>query len=286
MEITGRALSFLKKYGWSADRNVDISEYVNLLEKNGYIVFDCVKEFLRNFGGLYLMPSESWSDVYKKENKDAAGYDLRSCYVHFDVLAVPESHSDSSCNKRYEARIWEKLVPIGETEIGYISLMMSETGRVFGVYEAYMGLYGNNYVEALETIYWDRQPKEIPGVKEIEDAIQWDANRDYVCTGIYHSLGVIMKKKMRIKKNGQIRFFPYAPSERNVIEITIYFINEALLEKCKKKKIVEKTKKVATKLLNTSKLLKKKKYFDIYHDEIEVILKLSEDGEHLLSHRW
>ena len=207
MEITGRALHFLRKYGWSEERNVDISEYVNLLEKNGYVVFDCVKEFLRNFGGLYLMPSTNWSEVYKKENKDGAGYDLRACYVHFDVLVVPEAHSDSSCNKRYEARIGEKLVPIGQTEKGYISLMMSETGRVFGVYEAYMGLYGNNYVEALETIYWDRGPKEIPGIKEIEDAIQWDANRDYVCSGIYYSLGAIMKQKMRIKKKWTNKVF-------------------------------------------------------------------------------
>ncbi|MCM1260456.1 MAG: hypothetical protein NC182_05940, partial [Prevotella sp.] len=85
------------------------------------------------------------------------------------------------------------------------------------------------------------------------------------------------------KKNGQISFFPYALSERNIIEITIYFINEALLEKCKKKWIIEKTKKVATKLLNTSKTLKEEKYFDIYHDEIEVILELSEGGKHLFS---
>ena len=33
MEITGRALYFLRKYGWSEERNVDISEYVALLEK-------------------------------------------------------------------------------------------------------------------------------------------------------------------------------------------------------------------------------------------------------------
>lgn len=281
MEITGRALYFLRKYGWSEERNVDISEYVALLEKNGYEVFDCVKEFLRSFGGLYLMPSTNWSDVYKKENKDGAGYDLRSCYVHFDVLSVQESYFESSYCERYEARIGEKLVPIGETEKGYISLMMSETGRVFGIYEAYMGLYGNNYVEALETIYWDRKPKEIPGVKEIEDAIQWEVRRSLECDNIRWRLRKIMKKKMRIKKNGQISFFPYALSERNVIEITIYFINEALLEKCKKKKIVEKTKRVATKLLNTSKTIKEGKYFDIYHDEIEVILELSKDGEHL-----
>ncbi|MCM1350510.1 MAG: SUKH-3 domain-containing protein [Prevotella sp.] len=285
MEITGRALHFLRKYGWSEERNVDISEYVKQLEKNGYEVFDCVKDFLRSFGGLYLMPSTNWSEVYKKENKDGAGYDLRSCYVHFDVLSVQEAYFESSYCERYEARIGEKLVPIGETEKGYISLMMSETGRVFGIYEGYMGLYGNNYVEALETIYWNREPKEIPGVKEIEDAIQWDANRDHICNNIECKLTKIMKKKMRIKKNGQIRFFPYAVYETNIIEITIYFINEALLEKCKKKGIIEKTKKVATKLLNKSKLLKKKKYFDIYHDEIEVILELSEDGKRLSNYR-
>ena len=90
-----------------------------------------------------------------------------------------------------------------------------------------------------------------------------------------------MKKKMRIKKNWQIRFSPYAVYETNIIKITIYFINEALLKKCEKKKIVEKTKRIATKLLNTSKTIKEGKYFDIYHDEIEVILELSKDGEHL-----
>lgn len=144
-----------------------------------------------------------------------------------------------------------------------------------------MGLYGNNYVEALETIYWDRKPKEIPGVKEIEDAIQLEVRRSLECVNIESSLTKIMKKKMRIKKNGQISFSPYAVYETNIIKITIYFINEALLEKCKKKKIVEKTKRVATKLLNTSKTIKEGKYFDIYHDEIEVILELSKDGEHL-----
>ncbi|MCM1297234.1 MAG: hypothetical protein NC311_16970, partial [Muribaculaceae bacterium] len=107
----------------------------------------------------------------------------------------------------------------------------------------------------------------------------------HICNNIECKLTKIMKKKMRIKKNGQIRFFPYAVYETNIIEITIYFINEALLEKCKKKGIIEKTKKVATKLLNKSKLLKKKKYFDIYHDEIEVILELSEDGKRLSNYR-
>ncbi|EAZ84165.1 SUKH-3 domain-containing protein [Lysinibacillus fusiformis] len=42
----------LKQSGWTPERKKDISSQVKYLEDKGYVVFDCVKKVLEQFGEL------------------------------------------------------------------------------------------------------------------------------------------------------------------------------------------------------------------------------------------
>jgi hypothetical protein len=45
----------LRKNGWTQERKIDITKFVEYLENEGYVVFEKVRDFLSRFGGgLFL----------------------------------------------------------------------------------------------------------------------------------------------------------------------------------------------------------------------------------------
>lgn len=53
-------VAILKRSGWSEGRSIDASPSLRLLADRGYVVSDCVKEALEEFGGLEIV----WQDRY------------------------------------------------------------------------------------------------------------------------------------------------------------------------------------------------------------------------------
>lgn len=67
------------------------------------------------------------------------------------------------------------MIPVGECSYGYITLLMGESGKMYGTYADNMLLYGNNYVEAIESIYNRTFLKKIPLTHKqqlVEDALK------------------------------------------------------------------------------------------------------------------
>jgi len=50
--LTIKTKKILKQSGWIQERKKDISSPVKYLEDKGYVVFDCVREALEQFGEL------------------------------------------------------------------------------------------------------------------------------------------------------------------------------------------------------------------------------------------
>ena len=49
-----KALTALYEAGWSEERQIDPTPYIEMLEKEGNVAFPAVVDFLRRFGGLEL----------------------------------------------------------------------------------------------------------------------------------------------------------------------------------------------------------------------------------------
>lgn len=139
MSMSEVSLKYLTDGGWDETRSVDISPYVEVLQAEGYDVNSFARDFLTKFGGLELM-----QPAFRVENK------LEK--LHFNpIIASDRTFRDHV--EAYEERVNESLVIIGEALNGHFLLMMSDTGKVYGSYDKYLTILGNDYSEALDSLF-------------------------------------------------------------------------------------------------------------------------------------
>lgn len=55
-----------------------------------------------------------------------------------------------------------KLCPIGEAARGYLTLMMDDTGKVYGSYDDFFALVGNSGADAIEALCSGKDLEVIP----------------------------------------------------------------------------------------------------------------------------
>lgn len=135
----------LKQFGWTPGRKKDISSQVKYLEDKGYIVFDCVKDALGQFGELKC--------IYEYNGKLD------------DFVIDPEEglgDLDRRHYKRYEVIIGEDLVVIGTAFRDNAVLYMSKAGEVYAVRDDYyIWKIGCGIYEALNNLCEGKELKVI-----------------------------------------------------------------------------------------------------------------------------
>jgi len=118
--LTIKTKKILKQSGWIQERKKDISSPVKYLEDKGYVVFDCVREALEQFGELKC--------IYEYNGK-----------LEDFVIEPKEGLGDLNRRhyKRYEVIIGEDLVVIGTAFRDNAVLYMSKAGEVYAVRDDY-----------------------------------------------------------------------------------------------------------------------------------------------------
>lgn len=147
MESPESIAKYLSDLGWCPNRHVDPSLYLSSLSGDGYEQFPQISEFLANFGGLDgLMPT------FRKEGE----YER----IHFNPTeAVGNVYREKVST--YESRVGEQLAVVGEAYNGHLSLLLSSNGRLFGAYDDYLCLLGNNVIEGIATLFERREAEEV-----------------------------------------------------------------------------------------------------------------------------
>jgi len=136
MNIRKETLSILEKAGWHIGRKIDIRDIEKYLEKCGYDVFAPVKRFIEEFGMLEI-------EVYKPNNLG----EKHEIHHTNAEKAIGDYYTQGSF-KQEEIYAAERLVPVGEIDNGNLSLLVSESGKVY----CNTGKLGDDFLEALENL--------------------------------------------------------------------------------------------------------------------------------------
>jgi len=147
MNITRRVTEKLLKSGWTSQRKINIEEILGILSSEGYKAGKHTLSILENFGNL-----EFEHPAFRVENE------LQK--LHFNPIQACENIYRENVED-YEKRVGESLVVIGEAYDGYMTMMVSETGKIYGGYDDDLSFFGNSLAEALEVIYFTKEIKKI-----------------------------------------------------------------------------------------------------------------------------
>jgi len=128
--------NILKQSGWTPDRKKEISSQVKYLEDKGYVVFDCVKEVLEQFGELKCIYECNGNlEDFVIEPKEGLGDIDRRHY------------------KRYEVIIGSDLVVIGTAYGDNAIMFMDKGGKVYGFHDDYyIWKLGDNIYDAVNNL--------------------------------------------------------------------------------------------------------------------------------------
>ena len=128
-------ISILKENGWYPDRIVNISLILQNWNNHKYIISKNQIKFIENIGNLKI-------EFINCTNK---------CYIieisPNDWNFLPE------ILKTYEDYFGKKLIPIGEVCYQNIQLLIDKDIKIYGVFDEYGTLLGNNFFEFIENLY-------------------------------------------------------------------------------------------------------------------------------------
>lgn len=139
MGLSKETTEILKKYGWNETRKVDITQIKSFLENEGYTIFKNSYEFLSNFSGIYFEISVCIRGICVKEK------------THFDPIQASKDVWIENLHS-YEKKVGEKIIPIGETNNYYYTLLLSESGKMYAGCDDLLYLLGKNYKDGIETL--------------------------------------------------------------------------------------------------------------------------------------
>ncbi|PTR01008.1 SUKH-3 immunity protein of toxin-antitoxin system [Mucilaginibacter yixingensis] len=143
-----QTLIILKESGWHAGRQVDISVFEESLLKDGFTLFPIAASFLAEFGDLDIVFSNR---IGQKAN------------FHFNVKKAVEEVDPLWAQQDYYRRLGDKqLCVIGQAYTDHMTLMMSETGEVYGGFDDFLCKIANSGVDAIKRICDNERAEEIP----------------------------------------------------------------------------------------------------------------------------
>jgi hypothetical protein len=142
-------LVLLHNAGWKEGRYVEIKNYEEVLNNEGFSIHDCVKNLLKEFANLTVIHPHA-----KVSNEKD--------YFHFDVSKAVKGRDPYWVKEDYRVRVGKNLCIIGEAFRGYMVLSMSDDGNVYAGFDdilVHVGISGDDAIEALCT---GRKLLEIP----------------------------------------------------------------------------------------------------------------------------
>jgi hypothetical protein len=133
--------------GWFEGRSCDVEPFKKAYRDERYVIFPAALQFLEQFGGL-------------AGNHRAMQHTNPLKHFTFDARKAAENIPKEKVDV-YSVRFGEALIPVGEIDDGYITLMISEHGALVGGLDNYLWLLGNTVDEGLNAIFETHQFKEL-----------------------------------------------------------------------------------------------------------------------------
>lgn len=136
----------LLKSGWKEKRKIFTLDYQLYARMSGYYWNKVIRDFLREFGDLEIL-------FERNCGQDLLHFDVHKAIRGIDPRVVLEEYNKAANTKN--------LCVIGQAYTTHLTLLMSETGEVFGGYDESFCLLGNTGIEAIENICFNK-----PSLKE------------------------------------------------------------------------------------------------------------------------
>lgn len=144
-----KTIKILRKSGWYEERNIDISENLNLLKYKGFEIFDSAIDFMKNFGELNI--------IVKRMRMDGSIKIARHTTCIKDIIGILDSsHFGLDNFVDHEGnRMTEKVLPVGAISNFELYLYISENGKMY----RNNGWIGNSPLEAFDNIICEKGGK-------------------------------------------------------------------------------------------------------------------------------
>lgn len=137
MKYEDATIQILYNSGWFEGRKIDLKPIQTALTLEGFFWNFAVEEFLQEFGNLHI------SFVDK---------DLSVEQFHFDPLDALKGVHKSWILDEYSSIVQKKMCVIGQSHRGYLVLSMAEDGSVYGGYDDFLCLIGQNGKDSIQNI--------------------------------------------------------------------------------------------------------------------------------------
>lgn len=139
---------FLIGLGWAPGCRQDIGEVVLAWTAHGYTESDAAVSFVRQFNGI----------SFEYPRHVVVGGSHR-CVI--DAVRAASAVSPSRVSD-YERRAGQILTPVGLAASNHVVLMVADSGKVYGGYDNYLAIYGDDGKAALWNIYHRIDSVQLP----------------------------------------------------------------------------------------------------------------------------
>ncbi|WP_433562097.1 SUKH-3 domain-containing protein [Nocardia sp. CA-151230] len=133
--ITAQALTAA---GWTPSRRVDITEWIERLEGEGFHVSPPAAAILESFGGLAIHPPEIASALWPADP------------LFFDPIDVANGMFDRYAD--FESALGHRMTPLAANSSGTAFLLILDDGRVVSDSLQALCLLGNTFPQALDLL--------------------------------------------------------------------------------------------------------------------------------------
>ncbi|MFY1651158.1 SUKH-3 domain-containing protein [Solwaraspora sp. WMMB762] len=148
-EVCGASFSeFLAGIGWTPGRQVGVGRIVSEWCDRGYVPSAAATDFVGGFDGI--------SFEYLK-HVVVGGFD--ECVL--DAVRATGAVSPTRLHG-YEGRVGQRLAPVGLAASNHVILMVAVSGQIFGAYDDFLALYGENGKVALWKIHHRVEVAHLP----------------------------------------------------------------------------------------------------------------------------
>ena len=128
----------LEELGWYINRKVDLKDVRKHILAKGYSWSNIIELFLIQFAFL-------------EHSK-----------VHFNVFKAENDIDPSWIQKVYSNKIGKtEFCVIGQAYNNHMTLFMDTSGEIYGGFDESLYLIGNDYISAIENIYFDKPLTEL-----------------------------------------------------------------------------------------------------------------------------
>ena len=139
--------------GWYPARAINIQRYIEMVEQSYSTLFPAAEKFLSSFGDLVVDYTYEEDIAINGEDKTVEFRML----LYFDKFALEDAISAELAEK-YRDQLSAHFCMIGLWSSGNMTILMDQTGKVYGGYGSTLYNIGDTYVQAIENILLKKEP--------------------------------------------------------------------------------------------------------------------------------